>query len=59
MEIKNSKIVKLKKNNKINCPYCQKKSVEPHTPFCSKKCSDLDLIEWLSFDETREVFKEK
>tara|TARA_Y100000746_G_C15265999_1_gene351658 strand:- start:111 stop:293 length:183 start_codon:yes stop_codon:yes gene_type:complete len=42
-----SKIFKLKKN-KTNCPICKKKTTEKYTPFCSKKCSDLDLIQWLT-----------
>ena len=41
------KIVKLPKK-KVKCLNCQNKSNEPFTPFCSKKCSDLDLIKWLS-----------
>ena len=42
-----SKVIKLF-NKKIKCPTCKKKSNDPFTPFCSKKCSDLDLIKWLS-----------
>ena len=41
------KIVKLQKK-KVKCPSCKKNSLEPFTPFCSKKCSDLDLMRWLS-----------
>ena len=41
------KIVKLHKK-KVKCPSCNKNSSEPFTPFCSKKCSDLDLMRWLS-----------
>jgi uncharacterized protein len=42
--------------NKINrktpaaqsCPICRK-SIDPaFTPFCSKRCADLDLHRWLS-----------
>ena len=40
-------IVKLRKT-KVKCPSCRKKSKDPFTPFCSKKCSDLDLMKWLS-----------
>jgi len=50
MEIKNNslnKILKLRKK-KINCPTCKKESAEVYSPFCSKKCTDLDLIKWLS-----------
>ena len=49
MEIKkftNSKILKLKK--KLRCPTCKKESINTFTPFCSKKCSDIDLMKWLS-----------
>ena len=44
---KNNKVVKLQKR-KVKCPTCKKKSLEPFTPFCSKKCSDIDLLKWLS-----------
>ena len=40
---KKRKVIDIK-NKKANCPNCKKKSIEPFTPFCSKKCSDLDLI---------------
>ena len=35
-------------NKKIKCPNCKKKSKPPYIPFCSKKCSDLDLLKWLA-----------
>ena len=50
MEIKK----KLKNNvfplrkKKFHCPTCKKSSLEPFTPFCSKKCADIDLMKWLS-----------
>ncbi len=50
MEIKkklSSKIIKLQKK-KNKCPTCKKNSIELFAPFCSKKCSDLDLMKWLS-----------
>ena len=37
-------------DKKIKCPTCKKYSLIPFTPFCSKKCSDLDLLQWLSDD---------
>jgi len=49
MEINNiysKKVVKLQ-NTKIRCPLCKKKSKERFIPFCSQKCSDLDLMKWL------------
>jgi len=31
------------------CTYCQKKqAVEAYKPFCSKRCADLDLGQWLT-----------
>ena len=42
-----NKIVKLFKK-KVKCPTCKKKSDNKLTPFCSKKCSDIDLMKWLS-----------
>ncbi len=29
------------------CPICRKPSAERYTPFCSKRCSDIDLGRWL------------
>jgi len=50
MEIKNSTKSKITKLNRIKtkCPACKKRSLDPFTPFCSKKCSDIDLMKWLS-----------
>ncbi|MBO6466416.1 MAG: DNA gyrase inhibitor YacG [Pelagibacteraceae bacterium] len=50
MEIKNSTKNKITKLNRIKtkCPVCKKRSIDPFTPFCSKKCSNSDLIKWLS-----------
>jgi endogenous inhibitor of DNA gyrase (YacG/DUF329 family) len=31
-----------------NCPICRKVSVKQYRPFCSKRCSDLDLGSWLN-----------
>ena len=44
MEVeKKNNIIQLKKI-KSKCPTCKKKSKNPFTPFCSKKCSDLDSL---------------
>ena len=32
---------------KNNCPICKKPSDEAAKPFCSKRCSDIDLGRWL------------
>ena len=29
------------------CPICGKPRVEAHTPFCSTRCRDRDLVKWL------------
>tara|TARA_B110000014_G_C19645972_1_gene340306 strand:+ start:305 stop:484 length:180 start_codon:yes stop_codon:yes gene_type:complete len=42
-----NKVLKLTKNV-VKCPTCKKKSKDLFTPFCSKKCSDLDLMKWLN-----------
>ena len=46
--IKNTrkKIVKLQ-SKKVKCPTCKNNAERPFNPFCSKKCSDLDLMKWL------------
>jgi endogenous inhibitor of DNA gyrase (YacG/DUF329 family) len=50
MEVKNKYINKVTKlvNGKVRCPTCKTKSNISYNPFCSKKCSDLDLLKWLS-----------
>lgn len=30
-----------------NCPICKKPSDEAVKPFCSKRCTDIDLGRWL------------
>ena len=30
------------------CVICGKPQVEPMSPFCSKRCADIDLHRWLS-----------
>jgi endogenous inhibitor of DNA gyrase (YacG/DUF329 family) len=30
------------------CPICGKPGVKAYRPFCSKRCSDVDLHRWLS-----------
>ena len=48
MEVdKKNNLVHLKKN-KSKCPTCKKNSEEPYSPFCSKKCANLDLMKWLN-----------
>ena len=50
MEIESNskkKVVRLSKQ-KTKCPTCKKPASHLFTPFCSKKCSDIDLMKWLS-----------
>ena len=50
MEVKKTpknKIIKII-NKKIKCLNCKNIAIDPYIPFCSKKCSDLDLLKWLS-----------
>jgi endogenous inhibitor of DNA gyrase (YacG/DUF329 family) len=30
------------------CPICGKPAAEKYTPFCSKRCADIDLHRWLT-----------
>ncbi len=30
-----------------SCPICRKPAAEAYAPFCSKRCSDIDLGRWL------------
>ncbi len=32
------------------CPICGKPEAAPHRPFCSRRCTDLDLGHWLKGD---------
>lgn len=29
------------------CPICRKPRSEEHSPFCSNRCRDRDLVKWL------------
>ena len=33
-----------------SCPQCATAAVKPHTPFCSRRCAQLDLGRWLNED---------
>ena len=35
---------------KAACPLCQQPAESPHTPFCSRRCAQLDLGKWLTGD---------
>lgn len=38
----------MKKMNQKNCPICKKTSDKKYTPFCSLRCSQIDLSKWFS-----------
>ena len=59
MEIKfpSDKIIRFKNRKLGKCPTCNHKASETYNPFCSKKCSDIDLMEWLS-DEGYIIYKD-
>ena len=38
------------KPGKTACPQCASPAVKPHTPFCSRRCAQLDLGKWLNED---------
>ena len=44
------KIVKGQPAQKSACPLCQQEAKDPHTPFCSRRCAQLDLGKWLTGD---------
>ena len=44
---KMAKVIPLKGNK---CPICGKTATMDMRPFCSKRCSDLDLAKWLDGD---------
>ena len=33
-----------------NCPLCKRPATPVYAPFCSKRCSDVDLGRWLNED---------
>jgi len=55
---------------RTKCPSCGKRSIQAYNPFCSKRCADLDLGQWLkgsyrleteeeaNFDELRSALED-
>ena len=43
-----TKVTSIHKEKTNNCPICRNNSISPHTPFCSRRCSQLDLGNWLN-----------
>ena len=32
----------------MSCPICQNETVKAYRPFCSRRCSDIDLARWMN-----------
>lgn len=49
-----AKVIKLElpanPKKQASCPQCGAVSVKPHTPFCSRRCAQIDLGKWLNED---------
>ncbi|MGB0747944.1 MAG: DNA gyrase inhibitor YacG [Magnetospiraceae bacterium] len=59
MTKKTGKVIALKDRRPGGkCPICRKKSVPDYRPFCSKRCADIDLGNWLGGDYTVPVIEE-
>ena len=42
------KVTSIQKEKTNHCPICGNNSRLPHIPFCSRRCSQLDLGNWLN-----------
>ena len=40
--------LKPRSSRPIKCPICSEKQLHPYSPFCSRRCSQLDLGRWLN-----------
>ena len=59
MEVKKkltAKIIRIR-DKKSKCPSCKDHSNVVYMPFCSQKCSNLDLMKWLSDDNSVNIDK--
>ncbi len=34
----------------MTCPICKQATTRAYTPFCSRRCADVDLARWLRGD---------
>jgi len=39
-----------RRKKKTPCPQCGTPALAPHTPFCSRRCAQIDLGKWLNED---------
>lgn len=44
---------------KSKCPICGKLPEDKYTPFCSKRCADIDLGKWLGGSYAIPVIEEE
>ena len=40
------------------CPICSRPALAPHTPFCSRRCAQLDLGKWLTGEYAIPAYEE-
>ena len=40
----------VKATSGTKCPQCDALAIKPHTPFCSRRCAQIDLGKWLNED---------
>ena len=45
------------KKNTVKCPICRKSSIQKFLPFCSLRCSQIDLSKWLNEDYRMSVIE--
>jgi|ETNmetMinimDraft_23_1059889.scaffolds.fasta_scaffold465966_1 endogenous inhibitor of DNA gyrase (YacG/DUF329 family) len=57
-KILSNNIININKINKTKCPICKKAVVRLYTPFCSKKCSNIDLMKWLTDEKEYSISNE-
>lgn len=43
----------------IKCPICGKAALAEYTPFCSKRCADIDLGRWFRGNYSVPVIEEE
>jgi len=44
------KVIQGRKGAAARCPVCQQAARMPHSPFCSRRCAQIDLGHWLNGD---------
>lgn len=42
-----ARTIRRTRKRRTRCPVCGDPAVEPHDPFCSRHCKDVDLARWL------------